>query len=122
MSIEFYPLIQKRRQTNCRQEYSHSNNLHSAKIKFHKLCDNGLELPLKIKRFVIRKRSPVPNEQLTAPITLGTTTAETQPSAPFSTQHSLTRAELSTWTWCIDVPKLEPGWQFRAAASSPWSK
>ncbi|KRY87004.1 hypothetical protein T4D_4282 [Trichinella pseudospiralis] len=47
---------------------------------------------------------------------------DTHLRVPCSIEHSLTRAELSTFTQCIDVPKLKARQQFRAISSSPWSK
>ncbi|KRY95768.1 hypothetical protein T4B_3007, partial [Trichinella pseudospiralis] len=39
---------------------------------------------------------------------------DTHLRVPCSIEHSLTRAELSTFTQCIDVPKLKARQQFRA--------
>ncbi|KRX90542.1 hypothetical protein T4E_9047 [Trichinella pseudospiralis] len=82
-------------------------------MEFYKLKESRVMLPLYTERTAYQRRSPVAEAVPTALNVLHMQLSCGEP-------HSLIIAKLSSWTGCIDVPKMEGGWHFRAAVPSPW--
>ncbi|KAL1241234.1 Pre-small/secreted glycoprotein [Trichinella pseudospiralis] len=67
-------------------------------MEFYKLKESRVMLPLYTERTAYQRRSPV---------------AEAVPTA-------LNVLHMQLSCGCIDVPKMEGGWHFRAAVPPPW--